>query len=537
MSERNSSKKSKKPRNELSLDQRFKIVEEHEGGNSSVRQLAEKYACGKTQVSNILKNKEKIREEYERGLPIARKRNRTSQYSDLNDSVWEWFKKKNDQHVPVDGPMIQEFAQKAAEHLGYSDFKASSGWLTRFKERHNLSQHKVCGESADVSEDTVASWKERLGSIISGYDPTDIWNLDETGFLFRALPDKSLSEKAKKCKGGKKSKERLTAALLVSATGERRKPIVIGKYANPRCLKNVNRNDLPCEYFNQAKAWMTSDLLHKILSQLNSFFKSKNRSILLFLDSAGCHPYDLKGRYSNVKLVFFPVNCTSKLQPLDLGVIQNFKVHYKKLLLRHVITLASEENSASDIAKTLYVLQAMNWMATAWSKVEASTISKCFAAGGISADVAEVDDEGDPFNDLDTELQDLIEQAAPSCGINTETLIRSEDELPVCYSICNEQQLLDSISNQSQEIVIEDDGESGSENEESESSSAACPQTSTLKSFAEVVASVQEIQRFLVQHGQVSLASDFSSLGDKVSETAVKRRKHQSTLDDYFKKK
>ena len=121
----------------------------------------------------------------------------------------------------------------------------------------------------------------------------------------------------------------------------------------------------------------------------------------------------------------------------------------------------------------------------------ASTISKCFAAGGISADVAEVDDEGDPFDDLDTELQDLIEQAAPSCGISTETFIRSEDELPVCYSICNEQQLLDSISNQSQEIVIEDDGESGSENEESESSSAACPQTSTLKSFAEVVASVQ----------------------------------------------
>ena len=134
---------------------------------------------------------------------------------------------------------------------------------------------------------------------ISGYDPTDIWNLDEISFLFRALPDKSLSEKAKKCKGGKKSKEHLTAALLVSATGERRKPIVIGKYANPRCLKNVNRNDLPCEYLNQAKAWMMSDLLHKILSQLNSFFKSKNRSILLFLDSAGCHPYDLNPLTSN----------------------------------------------------------------------------------------------------------------------------------------------------------------------------------------------------------------------------------------------
>ena len=56
------------------------------------------------------------------------------------------------------------------------------------------------------------------------------------GSFFRALPDKSLSEKAKKCKGGKKSKERLTVALIASATGEKMKPIVIGKYANPRCL-------------------------------------------------------------------------------------------------------------------------------------------------------------------------------------------------------------------------------------------------------------------------------------------------------------
>ena len=57
------------------------------------------------------------------------------------------------------------------------------------------------------------SWKERLGSIISGYAMQDIWNMDETGCFYRALPDKSLSEKAKKCKGGKKSKEWLRATV------------------------------------------------------------------------------------------------------------------------------------------------------------------------------------------------------------------------------------------------------------------------------------------------------------------------------------
>lgn len=150
----------------------------------------------------------------------------------------------------------------------------------------------------------------------------------------------------------------------------------------------------------------------------------------------------------------------------------------------------------------------MNWMATAWSKVKASTIKKCFAAGGTSAGVAEVQDEDDPFDDLEPELQDLIEQAAPGCSTDTETFIWSE-ELPVYYSICKEQQLLDAISNQShQEIVIED-AESKSENKDSESSSAG-PHTSTIKSFAEVVTRVQDIHYFLVQHGQVSLASDFS---------------------------
>ena len=71
------------------------------------------------------------------------------------------------------------------------------------------------------------SWKERLGSIISGYAMQDIWNMDETGCFYHALPDKSLSEKAKKCKGGKKSKKRLTVAFFVSATRERRIPVVI----------------------------------------------------------------------------------------------------------------------------------------------------------------------------------------------------------------------------------------------------------------------------------------------------------------------
>ena len=46
-----------------------------------------------------------------------------------------------------------------------------------------------------------------------------MFNLDETGCFWRALPESGFGERGKKHSGGKKSKKRITIAFLVSATG------------------------------------------------------------------------------------------------------------------------------------------------------------------------------------------------------------------------------------------------------------------------------------------------------------------------------
>jgi len=69
---------------------------------------------------------------------------------------------------------------------------------------------KVSGESGDVSGATVDSWKERLPDILQGYSAKDVWNLDETGCFWRALPDKGFNQRAKAHKGGKQSKQWIT---------------------------------------------------------------------------------------------------------------------------------------------------------------------------------------------------------------------------------------------------------------------------------------------------------------------------------------
>ena len=168
--------------------------------------------------------------------------------------------------------MLQECC-KIAEALEISPekFKASNGWLDRFKKRCGIKAKVISGEAGDVREETVDSWKERLPEILEGWEPQNIWNLDETGQFFRALPNKSLVEGSKNCTGGKKSKERLTCAFFVNASGDKEKPVVIGKSVKPRCFKGIRDMDqLPYQYYNQRKDWMERRIMLEILSKLKT---------------------------------------------------------------------------------------------------------------------------------------------------------------------------------------------------------------------------------------------------------------------------
>ena len=106
--------------------------------------------------------------------------------------------------------------------------------------------------------------------------------------LLEALPDKGFAQKGKACHGGKSSKVQLTVAFFfVNASGDKEKPVVIWKSPKPRCFKGINKSHLPVEYFDQQKAWMSGDIMHKLLSKLNTHLRKESRSIILFMDNAG----------------------------------------------------------------------------------------------------------------------------------------------------------------------------------------------------------------------------------------------------------
>ena len=103
--------------------------------------------------------------------------------------------------------------------------------------------------------------------------------------LLEALPSKGFAQKGKACHGGKSSKVRLTVAFFVNASGDKEKPVVVWKSAKPRGFKGINKSRLPVQYFDRKKAWMTGDIMHKLLSKLNTRLRKESRFIILFMDN------------------------------------------------------------------------------------------------------------------------------------------------------------------------------------------------------------------------------------------------------------
>ena len=102
------------------------------GNNISNKNVAEKYGAPKNTVSTWLKSKEKLFTALEKSSN-KRKKVRESNYPDIDNVVFKWFLSQRGKSIPIDGTFIKEKAMKYAKELGATDFKASDGWLGRWK--------------------------------------------------------------------------------------------------------------------------------------------------------------------------------------------------------------------------------------------------------------------------------------------------------------------------------------------------------------------------------------------------------------------
>ena len=420
----------KRKQTSIDLQTKLKILEEVDRDVLKKSAIAEKYGLPKSTLSTILKDREKILNAAASGSGNKSKRFRSAKYEDVETLLLEWFNHMRASNVPLSGPIIQSKANEIAKSLDILDFSCSAGWLYRFQKRHSISSLVICGEANKVDEEGANNWLREFDQVREKYASCDVYNMDETGLFYNLFPSRTLGIKGDKCHGGGRSKQRLTVVLVCNADGsDKHRPWVIGKSEKPRCFKNINVDSLPCIYSHHKKAWIDSSSFRKWLLRFNNRMVAQNRHVLLTLDRCTAHNiHDLN--LTNVKVHFFPPNATSRLQPLDQGIIALMKRSYRKRLVRAAIRAAEKDMETP----TWSVLDAVKAIAASWESVSSQNIQNCFTRAWRHTDANPVDDlEGDNDSTLNDEWNTLQDVANP--GVSFEEFVSADDDVAVCAPV------------------------------------------------------------------------------------------------------
>lgn len=506
----------KRKRVDLPLAQKVELLKALESPVVSQATVAKKFAVSTSQVSRLVKGKVEILQQFENNGNPNRKRQRAGKNEEVGNALFLWFRQKLSQGARISGPMLKQKAADLAAAEG-TDFMPSDGWLSRWKARHNVVFKKEEGERQDSDWSAALDWKRKiLPQILDSYSPNDIFNADESGLFFRDFPEKGHCLKGEELAGSKKAKDRITALLCANMSGSERRPLlIIGNSKQPCCFpKDLNR--LPVDYASSKKAWMTGQLFQQWLQKWDKSLRTRNRHICLLVDNCSAHPSDI--RLTNINLKFLPFNTTSVMQPMGMGVIKNWKAHYKSRLNRRMITAldADPEKKAKDVSKSITLLDVLYLAKESWNAVSSQTILNCFRKGGFCKDeAADVFDGDESLVDVSVPENMTPEEFEEFVDMDKDVKIAADH---------TDAEILEAASD-SKRVKVE----TAEEDSESDDNSAPPPLT-----LAQKLQMATHLRQYVQESGMQAALPLLRMVEDKVQSEAAQSRK-QRTIDSYFK--
>jgi DDE superfamily endonuclease/Tc5 transposase DNA-binding domain len=340
-------------------------------------------------ISRILKRKHEFQNltNYEKTTTYRRAVTLPAVEAALKNWILDMERRKIRLSVQIIKAKAQQFAHVLAPD---TNFKFSNGWYELFAKRHGFKGITLHGESGDAqmegTEERIAEIKTKIAS----YPPDDVYNMDETAYLYNLAPDKTIARN--QMEGAKKDKTRLTIAVTCNATGtDRVELLILGHAEKPRCFKKKSGREHGFFYLSNKKAWMTGDFFQEYLRRFNSHV---GRKVLLLIDNAPSHIWN-DADFPNIEIVALPPNTTSKLQPLDAGIIAAFKCHIRRQQLAYALDVLDHDDNPKPYK--VDQLTAMRWARMAWRNLNATVIQNCWRHTGLldSSDTSETSDTSD----------------------------------------------------------------------------------------------------------------------------------------------
>lgn len=303
----------------------------------------------------------------------------------LETKIEQWILEKRSNGKIVTNQDIKEKALQIARQNNIYQFKASNGWIQKFKKRFNFVMRKVTKTDKITIEEKV----EVISDFKNGLKEKDFffeeyWNSDETMINFNAKRNYTNNKKGDKqirIKDVKKNKKTATVMLTVSNKGNKMPATIIFKEAN----------NIDCEHSKKIKSDLTIPNNLNIYATKSGWmnryaaikwhketFQDKPRGLLL--DRAGAHRCEdfmnsLTDEQS-INTIYLPAGCTDELQPLDISVNKIFKDYYKKYLTTNKMPL----KKSFAQSERQHIINAVSF---AWKAVPPDAIIRGFDKSGI----------------------------------------------------------------------------------------------------------------------------------------------------------
>ncbi|XP_065662840.1 uncharacterized protein LOC136085459 [Hydra vulgaris] len=243
---------------------------------------------------------------------------------------------------------------------------AGDQWLRDFRKRYinKLSLRKPqptsLGRSSAFNRETVRIVYKNYKNVLERYhfDPSNIWNCDETGITTVHVPPKILAPKGKKQIGSITSAERgnnVTMIAAINATGNSIPPLLVFPRAK---FKDYMLNNCPPGSVGAANksGWSNEVIFVQFLEHFISNVRpSIKKPVLLLMDNHESHVnisvIELAKKSGIVLMTFHP-HTTHKMQPLDRGVFGPFKTFYNNAMNNWMI---SPGNAGKPVTIMIYL--------------------------------------------------------------------------------------------------------------------------------------------------------------------------------------
>ena len=122
--------------------------------------------------------------------------------------MFTWIEDMRSKGFALSGDIIKKkaktlYADVVALQTGQKDgmnrsFCASNGWFQGFKKRFNLKHVSFMGESASTDDEAARNYVSEFETLVTkgGYDPRQVFNVDETEFYWKKMPKKTFITEA-----------------------------------------------------------------------------------------------------------------------------------------------------------------------------------------------------------------------------------------------------------------------------------------------------------------------------------------------------